>query len=72
MESTVLKIEDFGAGFGETEVLRHVNLTICKNKITAVMGPSGCGKTTLIRCVNRMHELIPGRLGIGQDAPRGR
>jgi phosphate transport system ATP-binding protein len=60
MESTVLKVEDFGAGFGDTEVLRHVNLTICKNKITAVMGPSGCGKTTLIRCVNRMHEQIAG------------
>ena len=60
MESTVLKVEDFGAGFGEAEVLRHVNLTISRNKITAVMGPSGCGKTTLIRCVNRMHELISG------------
>ena len=60
MESTVLKVDDFGAGFGETEVLRHVNLAIYKNKITAVMGPSGCGKTTLIRCVNRMHELISG------------
>jgi phosphate transport system ATP-binding protein len=60
MESTVLKVEDFGAGFGDTEVLRHVNLTICKNKITAVMGPSGCGKTTLIRCVNRMHEQTAG------------
>lgn len=60
MESTVLKVDDFGAGFGDTEVLRHVNLTICKNKITAVMGPSGCGKTTLIRCVNRMHEQTAG------------
>jgi phosphate transport system ATP-binding protein len=60
MESSVLNIEDFGAGFGETEVLRHVNLAIYRNKITAVMGPSGCGKTTLIRCVNRMHELVPG------------
>jgi phosphate transport system ATP-binding protein len=60
MESTVLNVENFGAGFGETEVLRDVNLAIYRNKITAVMGPSGCGKTTLIRCVNRMHELIPG------------
>lgn len=60
MEGSVLKIEDFGAGFGEAEVLRHVDLVIYRNKITAVMGPSGCGKTTLIRCINRMHELIPG------------
>jgi phosphate transport system ATP-binding protein len=60
MESSVLKVEDFGAGFGETEVLRHVSLEMYQNKITAVMGPSGCGKTTLIRCINRMHELISG------------
>lgn len=60
MESSVLKVVDFGAGFGETEVLRHVNLEMYQNKITAVMGPSGCGKTTLIRCINRMHELISG------------
>lgn len=66
MESTVLIVEDFGAGFGDTEVLRHVNLTICKNKITAVMGPSGCGKTTLIRCVNRMHEQIAGAWASGK------
>lgn len=66
MESAVLKVEDFGAGFGETEVLRQVSLNIYKNKITAVMGPSGCGKTTLIRCVNRMHELIPGAWATGR------
>jgi len=60
MESTVLKIEDFSAYFGDHRVLNNVNLSILRNKVTAVMGPSGCGKTTLIRCVNRMHELVPG------------
>jgi phosphate transport system ATP-binding protein len=59
MESTVLKIEKFSAFFGENQVLKEVNLSIPRNKITAIMGPSGCGKTTLIRCINRMHELIP-------------
>ena len=59
MESTVLKIENFSAFFGENQVLKEVNLSIPQNRITAIMGPSGCGKTTLIRCVNRMHELIP-------------
>jgi phosphate transport system ATP-binding protein len=39
--------------------LKEVNLSIPQNRITAIMGPSGCGKTTLIRCINRMHELIP-------------
>ena len=60
MESTVLKTEDFGAGYGENEVVRHINLSIERNQITAIMGPSGCGKTTFIRCINRMHELTPG------------
>ncbi len=59
MESPVLDIHHFSAGFDSNEVLKDINLSILKNKITAVMGPSGCGKTTLIRCINRMHELVP-------------
>ena len=59
MESTILRIENFSAVFGENQVLKGINLSVPRNRITAVMGPSGCGKTTLIRCVNRMHELIP-------------
>lgn len=60
MESTVLRIEDFSASFEENEVVKHVNIAFDRNRITAIMGPSGCGKTTLIRCINRMHELVPG------------
>lgn len=59
MESSVLKIECFSAFFAENQVLKEVNLSIPRNRITAIMGPSGCGKTTLIRCINRMHELHP-------------
>jgi phosphate transport system ATP-binding protein len=59
MESAVLKIQNFSAFFGENQVLKEVNLSIPQNRITAIMGPSGCGKTTLIRCINRMHELTP-------------
>ncbi|MCM8785764.1 MAG: phosphate ABC transporter ATP-binding protein PstB [Candidatus Omnitrophica bacterium] len=57
MENRILKIEDFSAGYGNLTILKNINLEISKNKITAIMGPSGCGKTTLIRCINRMHEL---------------
>jgi phosphate transport system ATP-binding protein len=60
MESTILKIENFSAFFSDSQVLHTINLEAGKNMVTALMGPSGCGKTTLIRCVNRMHELIPG------------
>jgi phosphate transport system ATP-binding protein len=59
MESTILRIEYFSAFYGQTTVLKDIKLSIPQNKITAIMGPSGCGKTTLIRCVNRMHELNP-------------
>ncbi len=60
MEGPVLNVIQFSAGFGGNRVLKDVNLSIPRNRITAVMGPSGCGKTTLIRCMNRMHELVPG------------
>ena len=60
MESTVLKVDNFSAYFGDNQVLKNINLETSSNLVTALMGPSGCGKTTLIRCVNRMHELIPG------------
>lgn len=60
MESTVLKVENFSAYFGDNQVLKNINLETSSNLVTALMGPSGCGKTTLIRCVNRMHELLAG------------
>ena len=60
MENTVLTVKDFSASFGDHQILHDINLTIERNIVAALMGPSGCGKTTLIRCVNRMHELIPG------------
>ena len=66
MESTILKVEDFCAYFGDNQILKDINLSTTNNVVTALMGPSGCGKTTLIRCVNRMHELIPGAHVSGQ------
>jgi phosphate transport system ATP-binding protein len=59
MESAVLKIQSFSASFGEHTILNGINLSFSRNTLTAIMGPSGCGKTTLIRCINRMHELVP-------------
>ena len=59
MESPVLRIENFSASFGDNMVLKDINLSFYRNTLTAIMGPSGCGKTTLIRGINRMHELIP-------------
>lgn len=66
MESSVLTIKNLGAYFGEQQILRNVDLSIPEKKVTAIMGPSGCGKTTLIRCINRMHELTPGARVVGE------
>jgi phosphate transport system ATP-binding protein len=57
---SVLRIENFSAAYGDNRVLKDVSLSIVDNSVTALIGPSGCGKTTIIRCINRMHELIPG------------
>ena len=55
-----IEIEDLNAWFGNNHVLKDINMKIRENAVTAIIGPSGCGKTTLIRCINRMHELVPG------------
>ena len=59
MEGAILRIENLYAYYGDKTILKGINLSIPPNKVTAIMGPSGCGKTTLIRCINRMHELVP-------------
>src|SRR5215203_6629172 len=55
-----LTINNINAGFKDKHVLKDINLGIEGNTVTAFIGPSGCGKTTLIRCLNRMHEMTPG------------
>src|SRR5208283_15755 len=59
LSSVKLLTKDLRAKFGKVEVLKGINLKFPENKVTAIMGPSGCGKTTLIRCLNRIHELTP-------------
>jgi len=57
----VVEIDDVSFSYdGKKEVLRGVSMDICRHEVTAFIGPSGCGKTTLLRCVNRMNDLIPG------------
>jgi phosphate transport system ATP-binding protein len=54
-----ITVENLNAWFGSKQVLHEISLGIEKNGITAIIGPSGCGKSTFIRCLNRMHEVVP-------------
>ncbi|MCX9085070.1 MAG: phosphate ABC transporter ATP-binding protein PstB [Candidatus Methanoperedens sp.] len=55
-----ITVNDLNAWFGAKQVLHDIDIGIEKNAITAIIGPSGCGKSTFIRCLNRMHEVVPG------------
>jgi phosphate transport system ATP-binding protein len=52
--------------YGDFHAVHDVNLTFGKNEITALIGPSGCGKSTVLRCLNRMNDLVPGARVEGQ------
>ena len=54
------------AFYGEGEAIKGVDLDFRANQVTAMIGPSGCGKSTLVRCINRMHEEIPGARAEGE------
>ena len=56
----VIEINDLDFAYGSHRVLHDVTLEMAARAVTAFIGPSGCGKTTLLRCINRMNDLIDG------------
>ena len=55
-----VRIENVNGWYGSKRAIKDVNLNVKEKTVTAFIGPSGCGKTTLLRCLNRMHEMTPG------------
>ncbi|YAI81628.1 MAG: phosphate ABC transporter ATP-binding protein PstB [cyanobacterium endosymbiont of Rhopalodia sterrenbergii] len=55
---TVFSLENVNIFYGDYHAVRDVTFTIPKNKVTAFIGPSGCGKSTILRCLNRLNDLI--------------
>jgi phosphate transport system ATP-binding protein len=56
----IFEVTDLNVYYNKFRAVRDANLHIHANEITAFIGPSGCGKTTVLRCFNRMNDLIPG------------
>ena len=57
-DSIVFDVRDLSVFYGDFRAVQDVTLPIKQNEITALIGPSGCGKTTVLRCLNRMNDLI--------------
>jgi phosphate transport system ATP-binding protein len=68
---TVFELRDLSVSYGGAPAVGDVSMEIHKNLVTALIGPSGCGKTTIIRCLNRMNDLIPGAKVGGEVLYRG-
>lgn len=56
----VMHTEKLNVFYGDFHAVHDVDLTFGRNEITALIGPSGCGKSTVLRCLNRMNDLVPG------------
>ena len=56
--NNIFTVEDVDFYYGDKQALNSINLAIAEKKATALIGPSGCGKTTLLRCLNRMNDLV--------------
>ena len=53
-------IRGLNAYYGQLHVIKGMDIEFAANEVTAIIGPSGSGKSTVVRCINRMHEEIPG------------
>jgi phosphate transport system ATP-binding protein len=72
-QPVMINVDDVDFCYGNNQVLFDVNLEIPPRAVTALIGPSGCGKTTLLRCFNRMNDLIDGaRISAGRVRLEGR
>lgn len=56
---SILDFKDLNVYYGDFHAVSNVDMEIPKNRITAFIGPSGCGKSTVLRCINRMNDLVP-------------
>src|SRR4051794_41353068 len=60
-----VSISDLNAYYGSHHAVKGLDIEFAPNEVTAIIGPSGCGKSTMVRCINRMHEEVPGARASG-------
>ncbi len=58
-EEMVVQLKGLNVHYGDFHAVSDVNFDVPKNRITSLIGPSGCGKSTVLRCINRMNDLVP-------------
>lgn len=56
----ILEAQELNAWFGNVHAVKGISLSAKEHTVTALIGPSGCGKSTFLRCLNRLHEEVPG------------
>jgi phosphate transport system ATP-binding protein len=56
--ATLFSLRQVAVDYGDFRAVNDITLDVPSNEITALIGPSGCGKTTVLRCLNRMNDLI--------------
>jgi phosphate transport system ATP-binding protein len=61
-----ITVDGLSAFYRDVPAVRGMSLDVAPNQVTAIIGPSGCGKSTMVRCINRMHEEIPGARAEGK------
>jgi phosphate transport system ATP-binding protein len=71
-EAPAFAVKNLSMWYGAKEAIRNVTIDIPARRLTAIIGPSGCGKSTFLRCLNRMHELVPHTRVTGEVLFEGR
>jgi phosphate transport system ATP-binding protein len=61
-----VSVKGLDAYYGDQQAVKGLDIQFAPNEVTAIIGPSGCGKSTLVRCINRMHEEVPGARAEGE------
>ncbi len=70
-QHAVFDLRDLSVFYGDFRAVRNVDLVVRRHEITAFIGPSGCGKTTVLRCLNRMNDLVASARVEGQILHHG-